>query len=63
MIDDGATPSHACVLMCKTRAETETRLQVRTDDLTGLANRRALDEAKAQAFARAGRSCGPARAR
>ena len=28
------------VLMCKTRAEAETRLQARTDDLTGLANRR-----------------------
>ena len=32
------------VLMCKTRAEAETRLQARTDDLTGLPNRRALDE-------------------
>ena len=32
------------LLMCKTRAEAETRLQARTDDLTSLANRRALDE-------------------
>ena len=32
------------VLMCKTRAEAETRLQARTDDLTDLPNRRALDE-------------------
>jgi diguanylate cyclase (GGDEF)-like protein len=47
------------VLMCKTRAEAETRLQARTDDLTGLANRRALDEEIAQAFARARRSQRP----
>ena len=39
------------VLMCKTRAEAETRLQARTDDLTGLANRRALDEEIAHALA------------
>ena len=39
------------VLMCKTRAEAETRLQARTDDLTGLANRRALDEEIARALA------------
>jgi len=32
------------VLMCKSRAEAETRLQARTDELTGIANRRALDE-------------------
>ena len=32
------------VLMCKTRAEAQTRLQARTDDLTSLPNRRALDE-------------------
>lgn len=44
------------VLMCKTRAETEVRLQARTDDLTGLANRRALDEQVAQAFAGARRT-------
>jgi len=47
------------VLMCKTRAEAEMRLQARTDDLTGLANRRALDEAIAQAFARARRTQRP----
>ena len=47
------------VLMCKTRAEAETRLQARTDDLTGLANRRALDEEMAQAFARARRTQRP----
>jgi diguanylate cyclase (GGDEF)-like protein len=44
------------VLMCKTRAEAETRLQARTDDLTGLANRRALDEEIAFALATAQRS-------
>ena len=47
------------LLMCKTRAEAEMRLQARTDDLTGLANRRALDEAIAQAFARARRTQRP----
>jgi diguanylate cyclase (GGDEF)-like protein len=47
------------VLLCKTRAEAETRLQARTDDLTGLANRRALDEEMAQAFARARRTQRP----
>ena len=47
------------VLMCKTRAEAETRLQARTDDLTGLANRRALDEEVAHAFARARRTQRP----
>jgi diguanylate cyclase (GGDEF)-like protein len=45
--------------MCKTRAEAETRLQARTDDLTGLANRGALDEEMAQAFARARRTQRP----
>ena len=44
------------VLMCKTRAEAEVRLQARTDDLTGLANRRALDEQVVQAFAGARRT-------
>ena len=44
------------VLMCKTRAEAEVRLQARTDDLTGLANRRALDEQIARTFAGARRS-------
>jgi len=44
------------VLMCKSRAEAETRLQARTDDLTRVANRRALDEEIAQAFARARRT-------
>ena len=39
------------VLMCKTRAEAETRLQARTDDLTDLPNRRALDEEIAHALA------------
>jgi diguanylate cyclase (GGDEF)-like protein len=47
------------VLMCKTRAETETRLQARTDDLTGLANRRALDEEIAHALAGASRTGRP----
>jgi diguanylate cyclase (GGDEF)-like protein len=32
------------VLMCKMRAEAETRQQARTDDLTSLGNRRSLDE-------------------
>jgi len=41
------------VLMCKTRAEAETRQQARTDDLTGLANRRALDEEIGHALANA----------
>lgn len=44
------------VLLCKTRAEAETRLQARTDDLTGLANRRALDEEIAHALAGARRN-------
>jgi diguanylate cyclase (GGDEF)-like protein len=47
------------VLMCKMRAETETRLQARTDDLTGLANRRALDEEIVTALAVAQRSRRP----
>ena len=47
------------VLLCKTRAEAETRLQARTDDLTGLANRRALDEEIAQAMAGARRTQRP----
>ena len=47
------------VLMCKTRAEAETRLQARTDDLTGLANRRALDEEIARALAGARRTGRP----
>ncbi|HEY9028628.1 MAG TPA: GGDEF domain-containing protein, partial [Burkholderiaceae bacterium] len=44
------------VLLCKTRAEDETRLQARTDDLTRLPNRRALDEDIARALAAARRS-------
>jgi diguanylate cyclase (GGDEF)-like protein len=47
------------VLMCKTRAEAETRLQARTDDLTDLPNRRALDEEIARALAGARRSGRP----
>jgi diguanylate cyclase (GGDEF)-like protein len=47
------------VLMCKTRAEAETRLQARTDALTGLANRRALDEEIGQALASARRTLRP----
>ena len=47
------------VLMCKTRAEAETRLQARTDDLTGLPNRRALDEEIAHALASARRTRRP----
>jgi diguanylate cyclase (GGDEF)-like protein len=47
------------VLMCKTRAEAETRLQARTDDLTGLANRRALDEEIGHALAGARRTQRP----
>jgi diguanylate cyclase (GGDEF)-like protein len=47
------------VLMCKTRAEAETRLQARTDDLTALPNRRALDEEVAQALAGARRTQRP----
>jgi len=43
------------VLMCKMRAEAETRQQARTDDLTGLGNRRALDEAIGLALADAPR--------
>ncbi len=47
------------VLMCKTRAEAETRLQARTDDLTGLANRRALDEEITSALAASNGSAQP----
>ena len=47
------------LLMCKTRAEAETRLQARTDDLTALPNRRALDEEIAHALAGARRSGRP----
>jgi diguanylate cyclase (GGDEF)-like protein len=47
------------VLMCKIRAEAETRLQARTDDLTGLANRRALDEEIVHALAGARRTGRP----
>ena len=47
------------VLMCKTRAEAETRLQARTDDLTRLPNRRALDEEIAHALSAAHRSGRP----
>jgi len=47
------------VLMCKMRAEAETRLQARTDDLTRLPNRRALDEEIARALAGARRSGRP----
>jgi len=43
------------VLMCKMRAEAEVRQQALTDDLTSLPNRRALDEAMAQALADAAR--------
>jgi len=47
------------VLMCKMRAEAETRLQARTDELTRLPNRRALDEEIAHALAAARRSGRP----
>jgi diguanylate cyclase (GGDEF)-like protein len=47
------------MLMCKTRAEAEMRLQARTDDLTGLAKRRALDEEIAHALAGARRTQRP----
>ena len=47
------------VLMCKTRAEAEIRLQARTDDLTDLPNRRALDEEIAHALAGARRTGRP----
>ena len=47
------------VLMCKARAEAETRLQARTDELTGLPNRRALDEEIAHALAAARRNGRP----
>jgi diguanylate cyclase (GGDEF)-like protein len=47
------------VLMCKTRAEAETRQQARTDDLTNLPNRRALDEEIRHALAGAQRSGRP----
>jgi diguanylate cyclase (GGDEF)-like protein len=39
------------LLLCKMRAETEVRQQAMTDGLTGLANRRALNEALAHALA------------
>ena len=42
--------------LCKMRAEREVRLQAMTDGLTGLANRRALDQAMVQALATAQRS-------
>ncbi len=45
--------------MCKMRAEAEVRQQALTDGLTGLANRRALDEALARALATAVRSGQP----
>jgi diguanylate cyclase (GGDEF)-like protein len=38
------------LLMCKMRAEADVRLQAMTDDLTGLANRRALDLAIEEAL-------------
>jgi diguanylate cyclase (GGDEF)-like protein len=38
------------LLMCKSRAEADVRLQAMTDELTGLSNRRALDLAIAQAL-------------
>jgi diguanylate cyclase (GGDEF)-like protein len=41
------------LLMCKMRAEADVRRQAMTDELTGLANRRALDHAIAQALAEA----------
>ena len=47
------------VLMCKARAEADTRRQARTDELTGLPNRRALDEAIAATFSAAERSGRP----
>jgi len=47
------------VLMCKSRAEAETRLQARTDELTGIANRRALDEEIGAALAAAQRGGRP----
>ena len=47
------------VLMCKIRAEADTRLQARTDDLTTLPNRRALDEEMRHALAGAQRSGRP----
>jgi len=43
------------VLMCMRRAEAEARLHALTDDLTGLGNRRALDETMARALASATR--------
>lgn len=45
--------------LCKMRAEREVRLQAMTDGLTGLANRRALDQAMVQALATAQRSGRP----
>jgi len=47
------------ILMCKMRAEAEIRLQARTDELTGLPNRRALGEEIAHALAAARRSGRP----
>jgi len=47
------------VQLCKMRAEAEVRQQAMTDGLTGLANRRALDEAMARALAGAMRTQQP----
>jgi len=47
------------VQLCKMRAEAEVRLQAMSDELTGLANRRALDEAMARALAGAMRTQQP----
>lgn len=45
--------------LCKMRAEAEVRLLAMTDELSGLANRRALDEAMTRALAAAERSQRP----
>ena len=47
------------LLMCKMRAEAEVRLQAMTDDMTGLANRRSLEQALDHALATAQRSQRP----
>jgi diguanylate cyclase (GGDEF)-like protein len=47
------------LLMCKMRAEADVRLQAMTDELTGLANRRALDRAIAEALQTAERTQRP----